>query len=210
MTVKAPNPEVTIWSVNKSSRGGVSPGLIVLHTTEGSNVPHSIQDLVGLGNFFNTPSVQASSHVANDGDGHDARYVADEDKAWTCANANPFTLNIEQIGFAKTTRDEWYKLYSHQLANTARWIAYWGAKYNIPLRRGVAPAGYLIRKGVASHKQLGISGGGHWDPGPSYPMKYVILMARYFTAKDRGHKAQAEKLAKRINRIRRRYNLKEL
>lgn len=208
-TVKEPTPNVVHYVRNKSSRGGSTIGMIVIHTTEGSNLPGDT-DLIGLGNFFDQPSVQASSHIANDGEGRDARYVADQDKAWTCSNDNPFTLNVEQIGFAKTTREEWYKLYSHQLANTAKWIAFWCDKYNIPMRRGAAPAGILIKKGIASHKQLGLLGGGHWDPGPSYPMKYVILMARYFTAKERGHKAQVEKLARRINRIRRRYELKEL
>lgn len=199
-------PEVTHIVRNRSSRGGVKPQLIVLHTTEGTNRPGT-PDLAGLGDFFDQASVQASSHVANDGEGHDARFVPDDEKAWTCSNDNPFTLNLEQIGFASTSRRDWFKLYSHQLANTAKWIAYWSREWDIPIRRGVAPAGFLVRSGVASHKQLGIMGGGHWDPGPSYPMRYVLRLARYF-AMDEGPKV--EKLRRKINRTRRHYGLPEL
>lgn len=205
-------PELVRHVRNYSSRGGVYPGLIVLHTTESSGVPNSIRDLEGLAAFFDNPSVQASSHVANDGDGNDARMVDDALKAWTCAGANPFTLNIEQIGFASTSRRDWYTKYPHQLANTAKWIAHWSQKWGIPIQRGVAPAGILIRKGVASHKQLGISGGGHWDPGPAYPMRYVLLLARYFRLKDeraRGDR-DLERVRRKVNRIRTHYGLKSV
>jgi len=186
--------------------------MVVIHTTEGSNVPNSISDLEGLAGWFDNPASQASSHVGNDGDGNDSRMVPDEEKAWTCSGANPFTLNIEQIGFASTTRNDWYTKYPHQLANTARWIAYWSIKFGIPVRRGVAPFGVLVRSGVASHKQLGLSGGGHWDPGPAYPMRYVLLLARFFRLQETRHKGDAdlEKARRKVNRIRRHYNLKEV
>lgn len=209
-------PTLTRIVRNRSSRGGVKPGLIVLHTTEGSNV-HGIGDCAGLAAFFDQPSVEASSHVGNDSEGHDVRMVLDVDKAWTCSSDNPFTLNLEQIGFASTRREEWYREHSHQLANTAKWIAYWSEKWDIPIRRGAAPFGVLLRKGVASHKQLGIAGGGHWDPGPSYPMRYVLRLARYFRLKqNHAHKpqhprnAEFERLCGRLNRTRKHYELRAL
>jgi hypothetical protein len=194
-------PEITHIVSNKSSRGGQKPRLIVLHTTESTGRP-GITDLKGLGEFFDRPEVEASSHVANDSEGHDARFVHDFEKAWTCSNDNAFTLNLEQIAFAATRRNEWYKLHPHQLANTAKWIAHWSKRWDIPIRRGVAPAGLLIRSGVASHKQLGLMGGGHWDPGPGYPMRYVLLLARYF--------AGNRKVTGKLNRIRKHYGLKPL
>jgi hypothetical protein len=203
-------PEVTKIVRNRSSRGGVRPGLIVLHTTEGSNLK-GIRDLQGLADFFDRADAEASSHVANDAEGHDARFVSDDEKAWTCSSDNPFTLNIEQIAFASTKRSEWYREHPRQLANTARWIAYWSKEWGIPIRRGIAPAGFLVRSGVASHKQLGILGGGHWDPGPSYPMRYVLLLARYFRLKeDRPHSEDFERTRRKVNRIRRHYDLEPL
>lgn len=208
--LQPPRPEVTRFVKNHSSRGGVGIGMIVIHTTEGSNIPRSIRDLEGLGSFFDG-SVQASSHIANDSDGHDARYVRDEDKAWTCANANPFTLNIEQIGFARTSRKEWYKQHHKQLKNTARWIAYWSRIHSIPIQRGVAPFGVLLRKGVASHKQLGLAGGGHWDPGPSYPMNYVLWLARYYKQLELGitDKKLFDRAKRQVNKRRNHYGIKE-
>jgi hypothetical protein len=40
---------------------GVKPLLIILHDTEGANIPHSARDLNGLGMFFDRLSTQASS-----------------------------------------------------------------------------------------------------------------------------------------------------
>lgn len=205
-----PKPDIQHTVVNRSSRGGTQPGLIVLHTTEGTNRA-GIGDLQGLASFFDNPNVQASSHVANDSEGHDACLVPDREKAWTCSNDNAFTLNLEQIGFASTSRRDWFTKYSHQLANTARWIAYWSEAWDIPIRRGAAPAGVLLRKGVASHKQLGILGGGHWDPGPSYPMRYVLWLARYFKLKEkRPDSDDFQKARRKANKIRQHYGLAAL
>jgi hypothetical protein len=207
--VSPTKPKLTRLVRNRSSREGTRPVLIPLHTTEGSNHP-GITDLEGLASLFDTTGSQASSTVANDGEGNDARFCRDEDKPWTQAAVNRWSLSIEQIGFASTTRAQWFAKYSHQLANTARWIAHWHRKWGIPIRRGFAPAGIPIRSGVVSHKQLGIPGGGHTDPGPGYPFKYVLLLARYFAAQDKGNKAQADRFADKINPIRRHYGLEAL
>lgn len=202
------NPSLTRIVGNRSSRGGVRPSLIVLHSTESHNRP-GVSDLEGLASFFDGP-VQASSHIANDAEGNDIRMVPDEEKAWTQANYNPSSLSIEQIGFAATTRDEWYRGASRQLANSARWIAYWSLKHGIPIRRAWTVAGGIQRSGVASHRQLGASGGGHTDPGTGYPFKYVLLLARFFRLKETRAKGDAdlEKARRKVNKIRNHYGLK--
>lgn len=202
-----PNPELTRLVSNFSSRNGVRPGLITIHTTEGAD-HDGIVDLQGLGDLFDRSTSEASSTVANDRDGNDARFVKDSNKAWTQAADNSFCLSIEQVAFAATSRATWYHDRSHQLANTAKWIAYWSEKWDIPIRRGVAPAGTLIRSGVASHKQLGIAGGGHWDPGPGYPMGYVLTLATYLKLKEkRPDSIDFEQARKKANRIRRHWDL---
>lgn len=160
----APRPEVTKFVRNQSSRGGVAPDTIVLHSTEGPNRA-GLVDLRGLGEFFDRASVQASSHVANDAEGNDARYVADERKAWTCASWNPRTLNVEQIGYA--SQRAWPDA---QVENTAQWVAYWSRKYGIPIRR--AHPG-----GVCFHSDLGAAGGGHHDPGAGFPIEACLRRA---------------------------------
>lgn len=200
-------PEVTHIVPSRSSRNGVKPVLIVLHTTEGHNRP-GVGDLVDLGNFFADTSREASSHVANDAEGHDARFVPDADKAWTCAGFNSLSLNIEQIGFAATGKGDWFKDASHQLANTAKWIAYWSGEHGIPIRRGNVSGSTVVNSGVVGHKQLGAVGGGHVDPGTAYPFDYVLDLALVLAGKPGGKTHDAALV--RVNRVRKHFHLPAL
>lgn len=170
-----PTVVYTRISPNKSSRGGVAPSLIVLHSTESDNIPGSIQDLVNLTNYFALSSAQASSHVLTDSDGHSARCVPDGDKAWTQAYYNPWCLSIEQIGRAASER--WTDAH---VAETARWIARWSKKYGIPIQRGSVSDGTIVRPGVVTHKDLSILGGGHVDPGANFPFDRCLELAKKF------------------------------
>lgn len=169
-SVRRPFERVKLNVRNQSSRNGVSPKIIVLHTTEGANVPNSVTDLKSLGSWFDNSAAQASSHVGVDSDGYCAKFVPDSAKAWTCAAYNSVSLNIEQIGFAsqKTFTEA-------ELNATARYIAYWSKKYDIPLV-------HSIEHGVCEHKDLGQAGGGHDDCGPNYPFDRVIAKAKAYRA----------------------------
>jgi len=160
-----PRPEITANVVNQSSRNGLKPRIIVLHTTEGHNRP-GLSDLQGLVSFFNNPASKVSSHVANDAEGNDARIVPDERKAFTQAAFNSVSLSIEQIGFASQK-----EFTEAQLKNTAHWIAHWSKKFGIPITHSTT-------HGVCQHKDLGAQGGGHHDCGPNYPLAKVLSMAR--------------------------------
>jgi N-acetylmuramoyl-L-alanine amidase-like protein len=173
---------------NQASRQGVTPELIVLHVTTG---PHGtkvvrdepgIKDLEQLGAYFDDPQTEVSSHVANDADGNDARYVRDRRKAWTEVAFNSVGLSIEQIGSTASKRRNWLVNRLPQLEDTARWIAYWHRKWGIPIRRAVVSGGTVVEPGVATHKQLGRAGGNHSDPGPNYPFAYVLRLARTYAA----------------------------
>lgn len=169
-------PKVVIEQevVNQSSRGGITPQIIVLHSTESHNRPGP-QDLAGVVSWFNTRGASASSHVITDADGLSARCVHDARKAWTQAAYNSVSLSVEQVGFA--SQSEWP---SRQLNETARWIALWSRRWAIPIRRGIVLNGRVIRKGVVTHKQLGQLGGGHVDPGKGFPMRDVLRRAKRF------------------------------
>lgn len=175
-----PNVVTRHYSPNQSERFPVALELITLHDTEGSNVPGSIADLVGLGEWFARP-IQASAHVATDSDGNSARYVSDRRKAWHCAAYNSASLGIEQIGFASQPRSTWFANW-RQLRETARWIAYWSHRYGIPIRRARVSGGAVTRSGVIRHMDLGALGGGHSDPGANYPFRRVLLLARAYKA----------------------------
>lgn len=184
--------------------------LLVIHTTEGPN-RDGLGDLEGLADYFDSPKSQVSSTVAIDGEGFSARLMPDASKPWTQASYNSVSLSIENIGYSATTRDEWFKKYPRQLAANSRWLAYWSDKHKIPLRRAVTLSGGVQKNGVATHKQLGVYGGNHGDPGRGYPIKYVLLLARYIKLKAKNPKsAKFKRVRKKVNRIRKHYNLKPL
>jgi N-acetyl-anhydromuramyl-L-alanine amidase AmpD len=164
LPVRRPYERVKMNVRNQSSRNGTTPNLIVIHDTESHNVPGD-GDLKAIGNWFDNPAAQASSHVCVDAEGRSARYVPDERKAWHVAAFNSGSLGIEQIGVA--TQTFWPDA---QLKKVAKYVAYWSKKYGIP----------IDEKHVRTHASLGTAGGGHHDPGTHYPMDTMLHHARYY------------------------------
>lgn len=175
MTRLKPNVVIDKAVRNQSPRNGAKPRLMVLHSTEGSNIPNSANDLAAVVGWFDNPAAQASSHVITDADGNSARCVADAEKAWSCVGFNSWSLNIEQIGFA--SQGKWADA---ELAETARWIAHWSLKHSIPIQRGAVIGTQITTPGVVTHEQLGAVGGGHHDPGDAYPVHNVLERAKTF------------------------------
>jgi len=184
------NPDYVRIVRNQSSREGVKPRLIVLHTTtdprRGSTVvvrnEPGLGDLRRLGAWFDDPEHAVSSHVANDADGNDARYVKDRREAWTEVSFNPVGLSIEQIATSGFDRRRWIRNRAPQLENTARWIASWHKRWHIPIGPAEVSGGRVVRPGVTTHAALGAAGGGHDDPGPGYPFKHVLRLARTYAS----------------------------
>jgi hypothetical protein len=172
---RKPNVVVDALSPNRSSRGGVTPRLMVLHSTESTPAPGTDADLKSIAAYFGSSSAQASSHVLTDDDGDSGRCVPDAEKAWTQAYFNPWSLSIEQIG--RAAQSEWP---DEQLRESARWLAKWSNEFGIPLVRGSVSGSTITRAGVVTHKQLGSVGGGHVDPGDGYPVDRVIEMAKQY------------------------------
>lgn len=140
---------------------------IVLHDTEGANIP-GITDLQGLGAYFDRIQTQASAHVGVDAEGQSARYVPDQRKAWHVAAFNSRKLGVEQIGFA--SQKNWP---IGQLRETARWCAHWCLAYDLPIVHDVD-------RGICMHSDLGAAGGGHHDPGESYPLDHVLALTQHY------------------------------
>lgn len=162
---------VWIPSPNFSSRGGAGVRLVIIHTAEGARTYRE------LGNFFANPSSQVSSHTGiDDTAGVIGEYVARPDKAWTAANANPVAIQTELCAFAAWTPADW-AAHPVMLENCAAWIAEECAAFGIPIRRLSPSEAQGSGRGVCGHVDLGAWGGGHWDPGPGFPMDQVIAMA---------------------------------
>lgn len=155
---------------NRSSRNGVKPVRVVIHSTESHNRPGR-GDVDSIRDYFDNPAAQASSHVVVDMEGHSTTCVPDEQKAWTQAAFNSTSLSIEFIGIA--AGNEWRVA---GLKKGAKFTAYWCKKYDIPVRRVKSPD----QSGICGHIDLGGAGGGHSDPGPNFPWVRFIGMVRYY------------------------------
>lgn len=193
---------------NRSSREGGRPKLIVLHTTEGGDHHNDILDIAS---FFDQPSTQASAHVVNNNLGESCRMVNDDEKSWAVCSYNPYTLNLEQIGFASFTRKDWFRR-DKQLLNSAAWCADWSINHSIPLRHGLGNSSSLSirRSGIVQHKDLGSVGCGHSDCGSGYPQRYVTLVARLIVEEHhlgRPNSGKAKRLRKILNVTRKHYGL---
>lgn len=174
-----PSVVLTRISPNRSARSGPIQ-LIVLHSTESDNIEASDADLAGVAGWFANPASQVSAHVITDADGHSARCVADAEKAWHVAAYNSAALGIEQIG--RASQSVWG---SSELMETARWIALWSRRHEIPIQHGAVSGGTVTRPGVVTHADLGAAGGGHTDPGSAYPLHAVLEQAKHFRNHDR-------------------------
>jgi hypothetical protein len=160
---------------NQSTRHGAAIQLIVIHDTEGANIPHSNRDLTGLAAFFDRAATDASSHTATDGDGGSIRMVDDSAKAWHSAHFNSVSLGIEQV---HKHPDKWRMA---QIDETARWVALWSRRYGIPIRKGkVSRDGRVLATGVLEHRDLGNLGGGHFDCTDHFPFTTLLRRARMF------------------------------
>jgi N-acetyl-anhydromuramyl-L-alanine amidase AmpD len=134
-------------SPNQSKRSERIAGIVV-HETEGA--------FAGAVSWLRNPQAQASAHIVLKEDGSvAAQLVPWTQKAWHAVNANGHTLGLELAGKTAETNNP------AQIARAARIVGYWCHRFGIPARKGNAH-GY---GGIVRHRDLGVYGGGHYDPG---------------------------------------------
>jgi hypothetical protein len=104
-------------------------------------------------------------------------YVKRGDKAWTQGNANPYSDSVELCAFAEWSPAEW-DAHPHMLEACGRWIREEANHFGIPLVKLSSSQAQSGGRGVCGHVDLGAAGGGHWDPGPSFPWSKVLAIAK--------------------------------
>ena len=165
---------VWIPTTNNSARL-TSVRLIVVHTTEGAASYQS------LGSFFQGTQGgpnPVSSHVGTDDTpGVVGEYVKRDRASWTVSAFNPVAVNNELCAFAAWTATEWAS-HPSMLENCAQWIAEESAALGIPIVKLTPAQAQGSSAGVCGHVDLGAPGGGHHDPGPSFPWSAVIQRAQ--------------------------------
>lgn len=148
--------------VNFSARG-VPPEKVVLfelHFTAGPDIPNSRADVDGLTAFGNRASSRVSWHINMDKDGECDYNVPLRSKAWTIANLNSYTINVEVAGRGEEPylRPGGY----HQLASIIAQVrqAYPGIKLRVGATDGHC---HPTLGGIDSHYRGGPCSGGHTD-----------------------------------------------
>lgn len=157
-----------ILPTNFSSRNGTRPIWQVLHYTVSFNRP-GWDDVNAIIALFSNPARQASSNFVIDAEGHCAYIVPIENKAWTQARGNPWSVSYEIVAFGNEGA---YlpPIGMAKLKSVTRQVA---QRTGIPLRRGSVNDGFPGSAGFVQHKDGGLSWGGHVDISP-FPVESII------------------------------------
>lgn len=145
--------------------------LIVLHSTEGGTA-------ASVAAMFHRQSATASTHFVVD-DRETIRMLPDLVVPWGAPGANYHGLHMEHCGFAKWTRAEW-RSHDAELLASAEVIGKWSFLYGIPLQRLTVDQLKAGQRGVVTHLDCtrAFPGGSHTDPGPGFPISYLLGRAR--------------------------------
>lgn len=155
--------------VNKSSRYGVKPRLLVMHYTVSPNRP-GFQDVNAITTLFNQRSFAASSTYVIDRDGNCNYIVAEAEKAWTQAAGNPVSISWEIIN----TGSERPLFTKSGMKKMARIVSDSARRWGIPIRAGRVRGCVVVRSGIIDHRAFGACGGNHGD---IYPFSITPIIA---------------------------------
>lgn len=143
---------------NFSSRNGVRPQVIYLHETVSYENGWRSQD--NLTAYASRRSSGVSWHLLLGRTNGLCTYTVPlHMKAWTQANANPFSIGIEVEAHASQGR----YVEGKGKAKLLSVLRYLSKRFGIPLQRAIVRNGRVIRGGIGEHSDLGAFGGGHAD-----------------------------------------------
>ena len=148
------------WQPSPNHGGPITPTHIVWHSTGGS--------YTGAVSWLCNPRADASAHLVLREDGRAATQLVElESEAW---HAYPY-WNSVAIGVEHASLTRGFASLE-QIAESARVFAWLCHRFDIP------PLDGLHRpRGIVYHRELGVSGGGHFDgPDPSTWSRFLELV----------------------------------
>ena len=155
---------------------------IVIHSAETPEAP-TIAEALGRYAHTMAPGRKASWHYAVDQDSI-VQCVEERHVAYAAPGANTWGIQIELAGRARQSRDEWLDEFSRPMLDRAAVLV--GAiavRWGIPLRF-VDCDGLMLpdpERGVTTHWEVTKGPGKgrttHVDPGPHFPMDYMLELA---------------------------------
>lgn len=156
----------------------------VLHGTVSSDVPGP-RDLQGIIDYWKTKNAGGLAHAIVDLEGNSAFTVDTAFRAPHVGTMNGVSVGIEIVSNVGWLSRLYWRPRTVQLHETARWIAGINLVYGLPIREAVVTkAGDVTTTGWTTHRVLGQLGLGtdHTDPGPFFPMRKVLEIARWYRA----------------------------
>lgn len=178
-TLQSPITRTQI-SPNKHS-GGRNVSWIAIHTQEGRGTAAS------LTNYLCNPANEVSYNAVVD-DKESVLVVPWDMNPWSAANANPRADHICMAGtFVSWSRGKWLEQDAGDgvnedlmLTRTAALVAWRCLQRGIPIEYVGGGSIPPNRPGICGHRDFGAWGGGHTDPGPSFPWDELIYRAQQF------------------------------
>jgi N-acetyl-anhydromuramyl-L-alanine amidase AmpD len=152
-------------------RSGIPVRLIVIHTMEAPEKPHTARN-VAL--WFSGPTApQASAHYCIDAN-ETIQCVKEDVVAWAAPGANRDGIHIEHAGYARQNTADWSDDYStRMLLRSASLAAEIAKRHNIPvIKLSSEDLKDRAVMGFCGHVDVTLgrmNGKGHTDPGTSFP-----------------------------------------
>lgn len=179
-----PQPTLAVNEASKAVVNGVNAKQgVVLHSTESHDRPGT-EDIRAINSYLRNKGYGV--HYIVDGEGNILKGAHHADLVYHCAGANSTHIGIEMVGRAawKTRRWLWDPTATgrkrrKQLQVVAELVAFICDSEEIGIRLDKD-------HGVSRHSDH--PEGGHWDPGKSFPIGYVLKQARRHRAKYRNPK----------------------
>lgn len=148
--------------------------VIVIHDMESAEKGDTAETCA---KFFQITTRPASAHICVDNNSA-VRCVLDKDIAYQAPGCNNDGLGIEHAGVAAQTADQWHDDYSTaMLGLSAKLVADWCFKYNIPAQRLTVAQLIAGQKGIVGHGDVTAAyhKSDHTDPGPNFPWGTYML-----------------------------------
>jgi N-acetyl-anhydromuramyl-L-alanine amidase AmpD len=163
----------------RSGRGGKQVSLIVIHSAE---IGESLSGAEALMNVCATQERVASWHYAVDADTI-TQSVQERDTAYHAPGASSHSIGIELSGRARQTAEEWQDPYSLRMLELVAWlVSDISARHGMPFTFRDASALVFGFSGITTHAEVSKAWkkSDHWDPGPNFPMEWLLERARYY------------------------------
>jgi hypothetical protein len=157
--------------------------LVVIHDAECAETAKAAENVMAW--MAGPQAPQASTHYTVDSDSI-TQSVRDEDTAWHAPGVNPRAIGVEHAGLARQTAEEWLDSYSDAMLRlSARLVASLCSRHHIPPRFVDAAGLRAGWRGITTHAEVTkaySTKGGHWDPGPTFPLSWYLNLVTCFQA----------------------------